>query len=274
MFKPMLLEEREAPFDDSSWLFEYKWDGFRCLVFIEKEVKLISRNGKNLALSFPQLTEVKTFFPKDTVLDGEIIWGEGKKGSFSKLLGFSKKEENIFLVIFDVLRFSGKNLLTTPLLERKSFLKDLPPPFKIAPYVLEKGRDFFDRAAFENYEGIVAKKISSFYYPGKRTALWLKIKNYTKENFLLTKVFLKQGNVESLMVFDQKTNKSYKIPFWGQNDLLNLLTPIVKEKNPREITLYPLLEVRIQYLEKTPGGLRHPKIVGFSPAKGGNHGFK
>jgi ATP-dependent DNA ligase len=77
----MPLQSRRLPFDDSDWLFELKYNGFRALAIIEHgRVQLISRNGnpfasfsdltKNIAASIPDTTR--------TVLDGEIVCLDGK----------------------------------------------------------------------------------------------------------------------------------------------------------------------------------------------------
>jgi len=265
LLKPMLLSEAPYPFTKDDWLFEYKWDGFRCLVVFDGKVTLLSRRGNDLTAYFPGLLEIKAFLPKDSILDGEVIWGEGKKGSFYNLLGFSKKVANVQLVVFDVLKWKGSFLCNQPLWERKKYLPDLNFPFIKAPYVLTEGEQFFQKAQSENYEGIVAKKLSSFYYPGKRTKEWLKIKNLTREKFLLTEAFLKNEQIHALTVYDPSENKSYQLPFSAGSDFLAMLKPIIKDKTPNRLFFYPLLLVEVQYLEKTATGIRHPKVVGFFP---------
>jgi len=75
-FQPMPLQSRPLPFDDPSWVFELKYDGFRALAVIEHgRTELISCNGnpfgsfadlvKNMAAGIPRTTL--------TVLDGEIV---------------------------------------------------------------------------------------------------------------------------------------------------------------------------------------------------------
>ena len=45
--QPMLATLTEAPFDDPSWVFEDKYDGFRMIAEIRRgKVALYSRNGK------------------------------------------------------------------------------------------------------------------------------------------------------------------------------------------------------------------------------------
>ena len=48
------------------WLFEPKWDGFRCIVFRDgDEVELASRNTKPLTRYFPEVVEaVKASLPE------------------------------------------------------------------------------------------------------------------------------------------------------------------------------------------------------------------
>src|SRR5947209_4884773 len=55
MFSPMPLSRMAEPFTHPDWFFEIKWDGFRCLVFIENgRCRLVSRKGNEFK-SFPAL---------------------------------------------------------------------------------------------------------------------------------------------------------------------------------------------------------------------------
>ncbi len=58
-----------------SYLYEPKWDGFRCIVFRDgDEVELGSRNGKPLTRYFPELVEaVRSEMPERCVIDGEVV---------------------------------------------------------------------------------------------------------------------------------------------------------------------------------------------------------
>lgn len=59
----------------AGWLFEPKYDGFRCLAFKDgNEVDLRSRNQKPLGRYFPELMAMLAALPvRHTVLDGEIV---------------------------------------------------------------------------------------------------------------------------------------------------------------------------------------------------------
>ena len=65
---------RTIPAGDD-WLFEPKWDGFRCLVFRDGDhLELVSRNLKPLGRYFPELTQpLLDALPDRCVVDGEIV---------------------------------------------------------------------------------------------------------------------------------------------------------------------------------------------------------
>jgi len=74
------------------WLFEPKWDGFRCLAFREgSALALQSKGGQPLDRYFPELVAAFLALPVDTfVLDGEIVIqkeeGDGGGLDFDALL--------------------------------------------------------------------------------------------------------------------------------------------------------------------------------------------
>jgi hypothetical protein len=64
---------RELPVD--GFVYEPKWDGFRCLAFRDgPAVDLRSRHDRPLSRYFPELVEALRALPSDhAVLDGEIV---------------------------------------------------------------------------------------------------------------------------------------------------------------------------------------------------------
>src|SRR4249919_4238502 len=72
---PMLAKRvGELPPGDG-WIFEPKWDGFRTLVFRDRDELFIqSRDEKPLDRYFPELVQtLKAQLPPRCVLDGEIV---------------------------------------------------------------------------------------------------------------------------------------------------------------------------------------------------------
>jgi ATP-dependent DNA ligase len=80
---PQLAKSAKALPTGERWIYEPKWDGFRCIAFVDGEdVELQSRNGRSLTRYFPELR-----FPAGRyVLDGEIVvFGDDRQPDFDLL---------------------------------------------------------------------------------------------------------------------------------------------------------------------------------------------
>src|ERR671937_595448 len=133
---PMLARlARELPAD--GYLYEPKWDGFRCLVFRSAdEIDLRSRNRRPLARYFPELVEALTALPERAfVLDGEIVVTREGRYDFAALLARLhpaasrverlRRETPAFLVAFDLLARDSHDLRDRPFAERRRLLARL-----------------------------------------------------------------------------------------------------------------------------------------------------
>jgi bifunctional non-homologous end joining protein LigD len=188
MYQPMLARSAD-PFTDKDWIFEVKWDGTRALCFINYGATFINRRGVNITYRYPEL-QITDSVASPCVLDGEICVLAQGIPSFSDL----QRREHIddpfkiqvlstqlpaVYVVFDMLKVDDKDLTRTPLLERKRLLQETVSESErllICPYIEEKGEDYFTAVTESGFEGIMAKKKDSRYYPGKRSGYWLKIK--------------------------------------------------------------------------------------------------
>ncbi len=188
--QPMLLDSIEQPFNSDDYLFEYKWDGFRSLIFIENnKVYIQSRNQKELTPYFHELTQITSLLNTDNlVLDGEICYisPEGKltfnillKRLKTKNIKQMRKKYPTTLIIWDILSIDKEDIYKLPLIKRKKCLnkaiKKESSLLQLSPYVLKKGKKLYRQAKENNLEGIVAKNINSC-YEFKRSHNWLKIK--------------------------------------------------------------------------------------------------
>src|SRR6516164_480110 len=73
--QPIIPTRRKEPFDHPEWLFDFKYDGFRALCYIEQgRCRFISRNG-NVLSRFEALGEQvsRLLDVDDAVIDGEVI---------------------------------------------------------------------------------------------------------------------------------------------------------------------------------------------------------
>ncbi len=104
----------------ADWRYEPKLDGFRGLLWRSGtgQVRLLSRNRKDLSLSFPELVRAGDALPLDTVIDGEIVIadedGHADFGALQARLGVGRRAADqvaqsrpAVLLAFDLVRRGG-----------------------------------------------------------------------------------------------------------------------------------------------------------------------
>ena len=168
----------KEPFDDPDWLFDFKYDGFRAICYLEhRRNRLISHNN-NVMTRFEALAgEVAAALNIDeAILDGEIITAdETGRPVFLDLLRGTRRP---CYIAFDLLWLNGIDLRSLPLSERRRALRAILPkssPIVSEPLAVEgRGRELFELMCAHDLEGIVAKRLGDPYDP---RAKWLKIKN-------------------------------------------------------------------------------------------------
>ena len=196
--KPMLGRMARHPFDSPKHIFELKWDGMRALAFIEGgELKLFSRNARNVTTQFPELAGMPSQVKSGpVVLDGEIVClDEQNRPNFFQLqqrlqvkrVGLKQKSP-LHFIAFDLLYVDGRSVMKEPLVDRKNRLQDVLNPTEIilpCEFVETDGTAFFQATCDLGLEGIMAKDKKSIYVPGQRSAHWLKIKRVRESEFVI-----------------------------------------------------------------------------------------
>ena len=199
----MMATSGALPADDAGWAYEMKWDGLRALAFVSGgQVRLTSRTARDITFVYPELAGLAVAVGADqTVLDGEIVaFGGGPWPDFEALqqrMNISTAAQARVLaaqvpvtyVAFDVLWLDGRALLDEPYARRRELLESLgleggrwqvPPAF-----VGESGADIQAVSLQQHLEGIMAKRLSSKYEPGRRTTSWRKIKNVRRQEVVI-----------------------------------------------------------------------------------------
>ncbi|MEC5147543.1 DNA polymerase ligase N-terminal domain-containing protein [Chitinophaga sp. 212800010-3] len=173
-YKPMLATQAVAPFDDPGWLFEAALGGQRTIAAVqEHQVSLYDETGKSCLKKFPAIAAAVEKISHNVVMDGEIILLDKQHGV--------RDQNNPVYLIFDLLHLDGHDLQQMPLLERKQLLEALleqysGKPLLFSPYTQKNGKALFEKAAQQQWPGIIARKASSRYEEGKRSKNWLEIK--------------------------------------------------------------------------------------------------
>src|SRR5579864_280515 len=195
-FKPMLAESAKQPVDRAGWSFEVKWDGVRALAFVRREgaaqdIVLYGRSLRRLNPQFPEIVDALAGLDaQSVVLDGEIFAPDDDgRPSFHRLqqrlhLNAASGEHpaagevHVAYAVFDCLYLDGRDLRGRPFAERRAALDALALPAGLikADAIDERGTALFEAAREHGFEGIVAKKASSPYRPGVRSADWVKVK--------------------------------------------------------------------------------------------------
>ena len=175
------------------WLYEPKWDGFRCLAFRDgAKVDLLSKAGKPLGRYFPDVIEglARVKAPR-FVLDGELVVPDDD-GSLSfddlllrihpaksRVLKLASEHPAAF-VAFDLLVDAmGKSLVKLPLAERREAIEAFvarhvgddagvllsPTTSKLATV-----KRWF-RSVGGGLDGVIAKRLDLPYQSGERTGM-------------------------------------------------------------------------------------------------------
>jgi bifunctional non-homologous end joining protein LigD len=217
---PMLLSSGALPSGDA-WTFEVKWDGCRAqLRYDGRSVSLRTRTGRECAADFPELAEIGDALGKRRVtLDGELVClrpdGRPDFGRLRhRLTGSASRRRPAMLQAFDLLHLDGNSTRVLPYVERRSLLEELAldgPAWRTpASMVVERTEDFVARVEELGLEGVVAKRLTSTYLPGRRCTAWVKRKLRREERLAVTGVRRnRDGHVDAIFVARHQTDGSF-----------------------------------------------------------------
>ena len=195
-----LASPHEGAIDDlgarEDWLVEWKWDGIRAqLIHRAGEVFLWSRGEELITGRFPEIASAARALPAGTVLDGEVLaYGEELPRPFADLqrrIGRQRRvqevagEVPVVFLAYDILEDHGIDIRDLPLRERRPHLlrilqdrvdtrirvsEELDAPTWEALSALR------DQSRARNVEGLMLKRWTSPYRPGRRRGDWWKWK--------------------------------------------------------------------------------------------------
>ncbi|XP_068641660.1 DNA ligase 6 isoform X2 [Aristolochia californica] len=211
------IDQALKVFHGRAFTCEYKYDG-QCAQIHKLEdgrVQVFSRSGEEATSKFPDVVNIikescnpaaKTF-----ILDAEVVAVDRKndnkllcfqqlssreRGGRDSLITLDNIKVDICVFIFDIMFTNGKQLLISPLRERRKYLKGLfheekfgclefakeitveaDESFPTADATLTKVNSFLENAFNSSCEGILVKSldINAGYAASKRTDSWLKV---------------------------------------------------------------------------------------------------
>lgn len=214
----------DVPRDDG-WTFEPKYDGIRVLAYVERApahaersrrarvsppraqaaVRLITRNGKDKALQFPEVIDALRALGRrarrSLVIDGEVVAIDrpGTAGRFQSLQSrmHAKDAAHIariarghpaVLIAFDLLQDGERVLVDEPWRARRRrlerLLADTDGVVRASP-TSPRANAMLRRARTAGWEGVIAKRVDAPYLPGARSRDWLKLKLQHRAEFVV-----------------------------------------------------------------------------------------
>ncbi len=295
---PMLATLVDAPFDDSGWEYEVKWDGYRALAFMNKgETELKSRNNKSFNDKFYTVYDAVKDWGINAIVDGEVVVVNDQGISrFNCLQNWrSEADGELLFYVFDVLWLDGKDLTGLSQKERKAVLMTLVPDegiIRTGFSVEATGIEFFEVAKAMGLEGIIAKRTSSTYIPGDRSKDWLKIKVQKRQEVIIVGYTRNDGTAKQFSSLLLGAYKDGMLQYVGkvgtgfndkqQKEMIARFKPLIIKQapfeelpdynkpsrfrpNPPHATatwLSPELVCEVNFAEITDDGVfRHPSFV-------------
>jgi bifunctional non-homologous end joining protein LigD len=208
LIRPMLATAGQLPdvAHEAQWAFEMKWAGVRAVVYAEDgAVTAMSRNDRDVTVSYPEVLSLRDALgPIDAVLDGELvafdpITGRPSFGTLQSRMHIADAATAsrlaarvpVTYVIFDLLRLQGRSLVRLPYRDRRELLEQLEiggGPNQTVPAFFgtdTPAADVWQASTDQGMEGVVCKRVDSFYEAGRRSPAWIKVKHFRDQEVVI-----------------------------------------------------------------------------------------
>ena len=278
----------------AQWAFEGKYDGYRLLVEVDHgRLLLQSRNGRDVTAEFPQLQALaEALAEHHGILDGEVVALDSHGVPSFAAIQNRARSTPIEFWAFDILHLDGRSLLRVKYRDRRRVLETLAQgtDLIVPPLIDGDGPDALAYSRGRKWEGVVAKRWDSTYQPGRRSAAWVKDKNWNTQEVVIGGWRRgkggRAGGLGSLLLGvpdkgglrfigrvgtgfterDLETLKSVLAPLQTDESPFR---PELPRKDARDVVFVrPELVGEVRYSERTPDGrLRHASWRGLRPDK-------
>ncbi|TMC72469.1 MAG: DNA ligase [Chloroflexi bacterium] len=303
--EPMMAKLGDRPpTPDADWGFEFKWDGIRAQAYVEGGiVRLISRSGEDVTRRYPEMHVMgRALGSREVILDGEVVALDEKgRPSFEEIqqrMGLTSESEirrkmkvvPVTYMVFDLIWQDGHALFEVPYAERRrrlAALKLAGPSWQTPPFEKGGGPAMLEASARAGLEGVMAKKLDSRYEPGRRSGVWVKVKNRNRQELVIGGWLEGEGKRKGypgalLVGYYDKGKFVYagKVGTGFSDAMLDKLTalmkPLAQDKSPFDAGsppkaahyVKPQLVAEFEFVEWTRSGqLRAPAFKGLRADK-------
>jgi bifunctional non-homologous end joining protein LigD len=186
---PMLATVGDPP-AGAGWTFEFKWDGVRAVTAVAGDrIRAQSRRGNEVTAGYPELTDLIALLDgRPVLLDGEVVAldreGRPDFGMLQHRMHVRSPDPELVehipvsYVVFDLLYLDGASLLREPYDRRRALLEELElagPRVRVPQAAVGvSGAQLLEVARSHGLEGVVGKRRTSRYEPGRRSPAWIK----------------------------------------------------------------------------------------------------
>jgi len=279
MLAPMLAKIGSiSDLKRAGWIYEPKLDGTRGILIKQgSKARILNRRKKWIEWRYPEIIKDAKKIKESFVLDGEICVLDSKGRPDFNLIQSREQTDNKLKIkllskelpaiyyVFDILSLDSKDLTNKPLRERKKILEKVLPDLEHIKRIFwtKDGPALWKVVRRKKLEGVMAKKLSSKYYAGKRSSAWLKIKflktidsiiiGYTQEKRIISALALgvySQGK----LIYIGRVGTGFSEAFL--KDLYKKLRQIKSKKAPapysgkeKIIWVRPKYVCEVKYLE-------------------------
>jgi bifunctional non-homologous end joining protein LigD len=204
--EPQLCKLVERPPEQSGWVHEVKFDGYRVQIQVKgHHAVLRTRTGLDWTTKFPQIAADAAQL-SDCTLDGEVVAMDAQQvPSFACLQSAlqERKTSELVLFAFDLLTESNQDLQPLPLSARKARLQQILAPvagerIRYVEHFESDPHTLLESARKMGLEGIVSKRLAAPYRSG-RTGDWTKAKARLGQEVVLGGWTTENGTVRSLL---------------------------------------------------------------------------
>ena len=238
---------------------------------------------------FPELKELHRNVSERTVLDGELVVLRDGVPDFFELqrrtlltdrfkIEMAAARLPASFVAFDCLYEGSHSIMEQTLLERKEALQSSVREnglIAVSRYISTDGIGLFRAADERELEGVVAKRASSLYYPGKRTKDWIKFKRMADEEFVVCGYIRKNSRTFSI-ILGKYHNGAYiykghvtlgvtkaAISQLTESGTMPFTAIPADAGNENAVWVYPDQVCTVEYMPNTKNSLRQAVFKGF-----------
>lgn len=275
------------------WVYEVKYDGFRCVLhWEENNVQLVSRNDVDLTDKFPEIVAfcfanqkaIKGLLPLK--FDGELVilnnafqanfMAIQKRGRLNKKETIEKasKVRPASFLAFDLLQKQGESLMNKTYIERRKQLNTCFELVKFDSTITNLNRlslvpsfsnsdDLWGNVFNNKGEGIIAKQKNSNYHPGKHHNNWIKVKNWRTLDGILTYFDSENGYFNVNVYEKEQLIEIGKCKHGVDSSALETVKQLFVSKGEKQAEGYklpPAICAKINTLDLIKDELREPSI--------------